>query len=131
MTDDFDKLKEYLQGVKILLSAVDARVVSDQKEIFRAAKEVGVERLVPCDWGTPGARGIRVLFDVVSHSHDFGCDAAGGLTTAIPESLPRNSTSASTSSSSVSLTRSSMSAGGCSCIYRFHCAARYHLKSRR
>ena len=65
VTDDYEKLKQYLQGVDILISAVDARVVRDQREIFRAAKEVGVKRVIPCDWATPGARGVRFLTDTV------------------------------------------------------------------
>ena len=65
LTDDYEKLKQYLQGVDILISAVDARVVRDQREIFRAAKEVGVKRVIPCDWATPGARGVRFLTDTV------------------------------------------------------------------
>ncbi|RPD53615.1 NAD-P-binding protein [Lentinus tigrinus ALCF2SS1-6] len=64
ITEDYEKLKEHLQGVDILISAVDARVVGQQREIFRAAKEVGVQRIVPCDWATPGdKRGVRVLTD--------------------------------------------------------------------
>ena len=65
ITDSVDKLKTTLQGVDILISAVDARVVRDQREIFRAAKEVGVKRVIPCDWATPGARGVRFLTDTV------------------------------------------------------------------
>ena len=65
LTDDYEKLKEHLQGVDILISAVDARVVRDQREIFRAAKEVGVKRVIPSDFGTPGAKGVRVAHDMV------------------------------------------------------------------
>ena len=65
LTDNFEKLKQHLEGVDILISAVDARVVGEQREIFRAAKEVGVQRVVPCDWATPGAKGVRFLTDVV------------------------------------------------------------------
>ena len=66
MTDDYEELKGHLQGVDILISAVNARVVGQQREIFRAAKEVGVQRVVPCDWATPGAKGVRVITDIVS-----------------------------------------------------------------
>ncbi|TFK78526.1 NAD-P-binding protein [Polyporus arcularius HHB13444] len=64
LTDDYEKLKQHLQGVDVLISAVDARVIGQQREIFRAAKEVGVQRVIPCDWATPGARGVRMLTDV-------------------------------------------------------------------
>ena len=68
LIDDFQQLKQYLQGVDILISAVDARVVGKQRDFFRAAKEVGVQRVIPGDWATPGAKGMRVLADVVCHS---------------------------------------------------------------
>ncbi|TFK83840.1 NAD-P-binding protein [Polyporus arcularius HHB13444] len=64
LTDDYEKLKQLLQGVDVLISAVDARVLGEQREIFRAAKEVGVQRVVPCDWATPGAKGVRFIADV-------------------------------------------------------------------
>ncbi|KAI0706011.1 NAD-P-binding protein [Cerioporus squamosus] len=63
LTDEYEKLKEYVRGVSVLISAVNARVVGQQLEIFRAAKEAGVERVIPCDWATPGEKGVRVLSD--------------------------------------------------------------------
>ncbi|KAI0706022.1 NAD-P-binding protein [Cerioporus squamosus] len=71
LTDDYEKLKQLLQGVDILISAVDARVLSEQRQIFRAAKEVGVQRVVPCDWATPGARGVRILTDAKLDIHEY------------------------------------------------------------
>ncbi|TFK84450.1 NAD-P-binding protein [Polyporus arcularius HHB13444] len=71
LTDDYEKLKQVLQGVQILISTVDGRVVRDQREIFRAAKEVGVQRVIPCDWATPGARGVRFLTDIKLDIHDY------------------------------------------------------------
>ncbi|KAL1944038.1 hypothetical protein VTO73DRAFT_3856 [Trametes versicolor] len=58
--DTPEKLRETLAGVDILISAASAYI---QEDIFRAAKEVGVQRVVPCDWATPGAKGIRTLHD--------------------------------------------------------------------
>ena len=66
LTDDFERLKQHLQGVAVLISAIDARAIGEQREIFRAAKEVGVQRVVPCEWGTPGEKGVRLLYDAVS-----------------------------------------------------------------
>ncbi|KAI0628429.1 NAD-P-binding protein [Trametes polyzona] len=63
ITDDPDKLREVLRGVDVLISAVLAWLIDEQKEIFRAAKDVGVKRVVPCDWATPGAKGLRELHD--------------------------------------------------------------------
>ncbi|KAI0705991.1 NAD(P)-binding protein [Cerioporus squamosus] len=64
LTDDYEKLKQLLQGVDVLISAVDAQAVDQQREIFRAAKEVGVQRVVPCDFATPGTKGHRLQADV-------------------------------------------------------------------
>ncbi|KAI0827595.1 NAD-P-binding protein [Trametes gibbosa] len=63
ITDSLDTLKAHLAGVDILISAVVAWSITDQKDLFRAAKEAGVRRVVPCDFGTPGQRGVRELHD--------------------------------------------------------------------
>ena len=65
LTDDYAELKEHLQGVDILISAVDGRIITKQREIIRAAKEVGVQRVVPCEWATPGKKGFHVITDMV------------------------------------------------------------------
>ena len=67
LTDDIATLKDILSGVDILVSAVSGWMIDAQKDIIRAAKELGtVQRVVPCDFGTPGARGVRPLHDAVS-----------------------------------------------------------------
>lgn len=65
LTDGVSKLKETLSGVDIVISAVIASAIESQKDIIHAAKEVGVKRFVPCDFGTPGKRGVRHLLDAV------------------------------------------------------------------
>ena len=65
ITDNFDKLKTTLKGVDILISAVVGWLIAEQKDIIRAAKEVGVGRVIPCDFATPGAKGVRALHDAV------------------------------------------------------------------
>ena len=67
-TDDYEKLRKVVEGVDVLISAVYATVVPLQRDIFRAAKEMGVKRVVPCDFGTPGAKGVRSYHDIVSSS---------------------------------------------------------------
>jgi len=62
--DSADKLKAVLSGVDILISAVQVSVLEQQKILFTAAKEVGVKRVIPCDFGTPGARGVRPMSDI-------------------------------------------------------------------
>ncbi|KAI0740568.1 NAD(P)-binding protein [Earliella scabrosa] len=64
VTDDYEKLKKVVEGVDVLISAVYATVVPLQRDIFRAAKEMGVKRVVPCDFGTPGAKGVRSYYDI-------------------------------------------------------------------
>ena len=63
--DDFEKLKAHLAGVDILVSSVVPWAIADQKDIIRAAKEVGVQRVVPCEFATPGEKGVRGLHDTV------------------------------------------------------------------
>ncbi|CDO72668.1 hypothetical protein BN946_scf184985.g87 [Trametes cinnabarina] len=80
LRDGVEKLTEALQGVNILISAVSAWVIEDQKDAFRAAKAAGVERLVPCDFGTPGARGVRLLHDQKLAIRDFVKELGVGYT---------------------------------------------------
>ncbi|TBU52273.1 NAD-P-binding protein [Dichomitus squalens] len=74
ITDDYESLKKTLQGVDTLSSSVFALLIEQQKDIFRAAKELGVKRVVPCDFGSPGARGVRVLHDMKLAMRDFAKD---------------------------------------------------------
>lgn len=59
----------------IFISAVDARSLDDQKDAIRAAKEVGVQRVIPCDFATPTEKGVRELGDTVRYPAWIGlCD---------------------------------------------------------
>ncbi|KAI0644853.1 NAD-P-binding protein [Trametes meyenii] len=70
--DGEEKLKEILAGVEILISAIDGWLVDAQRDLFRAAKAVGtVKRAIPCDFGTPGARGVQRLRDAKFNIRDF------------------------------------------------------------
>ncbi len=66
LNDGVEALKKILEGVSVVISTVVARAISQQKDAILAAKEVGVQRFVPCDFGTPGAKGVRRLHDSVS-----------------------------------------------------------------
>ncbi|EIW53909.1 NAD-P-binding protein [Trametes versicolor FP-101664 SS1] len=66
-----EKLKEALVGVAIFISAVDARSLEDQKDALRAAKEVGVQRVIPCDFATPTEKGVRELGDTKLAIREF------------------------------------------------------------
>ncbi|KAI0669631.1 NAD-P-binding protein [Trametes maxima] len=69
--DGAERLRQHLDGVNIIISAVSAWIIEDQKEVFRVAKEVGVQRVVPCDWATPGAKGLRELHDLKLGVREF------------------------------------------------------------
>ncbi|KAI0628427.1 NAD-P-binding protein [Trametes polyzona] len=71
LRDGVPKLKEVLAGVSIIVSAVSGWSIPEQKDLFRAAKEVGVQRVVPCDFAMPGKRGIRPAHDVKLEIRDF------------------------------------------------------------
>ncbi len=71
LEDDLEQHIVTLQGVDLLISAVSAFALDKQRTIIRAAKEVGVGRVIPCDWGTPGAKGVRELHDQVSKPRHF------------------------------------------------------------
>ena len=58
-----------LQGVDVLISAVPGALVAEQRNIILAAKMVGVKRVIPCDWATPGAQGVRQVLDAVRASN--------------------------------------------------------------
>ncbi|KAI0667037.1 NAD-P-binding protein [Trametes maxima] len=62
-TDDHSKLKQLFAGVDIFISAVIATALQDQKAAFLAAKDAGVKRVIPCDFATPGEKGVRELHD--------------------------------------------------------------------
>ncbi|KAI0765605.1 NAD-P-binding protein [Trametes elegans] len=71
LTDGVEKLKGILTGVDILISVVAAWMIDAQKDVFLAAKAVGVKRVVPCDFGTPGVQGIRELHDQKLAIHEY------------------------------------------------------------
>ncbi|KZT03603.1 NAD(P)-binding protein [Laetiporus sulphureus 93-53] len=70
-SDSIEKLKDALSGVDILISSVIAFAILDQKPLLAAAKEVGVKRVVPCDFATPGKHGVRELNDTKLEIHDY------------------------------------------------------------
>ncbi|KAI0764288.1 NAD-P-binding protein [Trametes elegans] len=79
VTDPADKLKEVLSGVDIIVCTIIATLIEAQRELFRVAKEVGVKRVVPNDWATPGQRGVRQLHDqklaIRDYVKEIGLDA--------------------------------------------------------
>ncbi|KAI9058256.1 NAD-P-binding protein, partial [Trametes sanguinea] len=62
---------EALADVDVIISAVSPWAIEAQRDIFRAAKAAGVKRVVPCDFATPGRKGVRVLHDQKLAVRDF------------------------------------------------------------
>ena len=60
-----ERHKATLADVDILISAVTGTAILRQKNVILAAKEAGVKRVIPCDFATPGAKGVRELHDQV------------------------------------------------------------------
>ncbi|GBE81331.1 hypothetical protein SCP_0310580 [Sparassis crispa] len=69
--DGVEKLAKVLDGVDVLISTINAEKIFDQRDLFAAAKQVGVKRVIPCDFGTPGARGVRHLHDEKLEIHEY------------------------------------------------------------
>ncbi|KAI0657639.1 NAD-P-binding protein [Cubamyces menziesii] len=63
INDSEEKLTEALAGVDVFISTVVAWLIDEQKGAIRAAKAAGVKRVIPCDWATPGDKGVRGLHD--------------------------------------------------------------------
>ncbi|KAF8920533.1 NAD-P-binding protein [Mucidula mucida] len=69
ITEAPEKMEAFLQGVDILVSLVLAMV--DQKPLFRAAKKVGVGRVVPSDFGPYAPRGVMTMHDIKLDVRDY------------------------------------------------------------
>ncbi|KAI1495899.1 NAD(P)-binding protein [Biscogniauxia marginata] len=71
LTGPHDTLAALLQGIDTVISAIFAPEVGDQVPLVDAAVEAGVRRFVPCNWGTPCARGgILDIRDLKEAAHD-------------------------------------------------------------
>ncbi|TBU52270.1 NAD(P)-binding protein [Dichomitus squalens] len=69
--DSVQTLSLALQGVDTLISAIPRALIPEQKGLLVAARMVGVQRVIPCDWSTPGARGVREVLDQKIAIHEF------------------------------------------------------------
>ena len=66
INDSIERLTEILTGVDVFISTVVGWLIDEQKGIIRAAKAAGVKRVIPCDFATPGEKGVRGYHDQVS-----------------------------------------------------------------
>ncbi|KAI1782257.1 NAD(P)-binding protein [Ganoderma leucocontextum] len=71
LNDSIESLRQSLEGVDILVSTIAVWAISQQRDIIRAAKAAAVERVVPCDFGTPGGKGVRAVYDEKLGIHDL------------------------------------------------------------
>lgn len=59
------------RGIDIVISAIFPLDARDQIPLIDAASQAGVKRFLPCNWGTPSARGgIMDLRDLKKDAHD-------------------------------------------------------------
>ncbi|KDQ22609.1 hypothetical protein PLEOSDRAFT_16081, partial [Pleurotus ostreatus PC15] len=64
-----EKLESYLKGVDVLISTVP--VMADQKPLFLAAKQAGVGRVVPSDFGPIAPKGVMNMHDIKLGIRDY------------------------------------------------------------
>ncbi|CAJ2513572.1 Uu.00g016910.m01.CDS01 [Anthostomella pinea] len=57
------ELVKALTGLDTVLSCISAYQLELQAGLAQAAKDAGVKRFVPCDWGSPAPRGVMLLRD--------------------------------------------------------------------
>lgn len=77
-TASSEHLQEILRGANTVICSLVYTQLGLQHKIIEAAKAVGVPRFVPCDFGTPGRRGVRKLHDEV-RIRLSGTDSADSL----------------------------------------------------
>jgi len=66
-----ETLTALLQGIDVVISCVAPPAVRDQIPLINAAAAANVKRFLPCNWGTPSARGwILALRDIKEEVHD-------------------------------------------------------------
>ncbi|KAG9225638.1 hypothetical protein CCMSSC00406_0007495 [Pleurotus cornucopiae] len=64
-----EKLESYLKGVDVLISTVPVMV--DQKPLILAAKQAGVGRVVPSDFGPIAPKGVMNMHDIKLGIRDY------------------------------------------------------------
>ncbi|GJJ09949.1 hypothetical protein Clacol_004173 [Clathrus columnatus] len=68
--DSVPELEKVLEGVNVVLSLVSVAVLNDQKKLFQAAKNAGVDRVIPSDFATASLSG-GVLKETKLAIHSF------------------------------------------------------------
>lgn len=71
LNDPIETLTALLQGIDVVISCVAPPAVRQQIPLIDAAAGANVKRFLPCNWGTPSARGgILALRDAKEEVHD-------------------------------------------------------------
>lgn len=71
LSDSVEKIAALLKGTDIVVSTIFPPNAADQIPLVDAAVQAGVKRILPCNWGTPAARGgIMGLRDLKETVHD-------------------------------------------------------------
>ncbi|CAM1510942.1 Fc.00g084550.m01.CDS01 [Cosmosporella sp. VM-42] len=71
LTGSVEKIIPLLQGINTVISPIFHLDVKDHIPIIDAAVQAGVKRFLPCNWGTPAARGgIMDMRDLKEEVHD-------------------------------------------------------------
>ncbi|KAI1775535.1 isoflavone reductase family protein [Hypoxylon cercidicola] len=63
LTGPKEDLVKVLAGIDVVISCIVFSSLEDQIPLAEAAKQAGVGRFVPCDFGTPTTRGVMNLHD--------------------------------------------------------------------
>ncbi|KAI1455917.1 NAD(P)-binding protein [Annulohypoxylon moriforme] len=63
LTGPKEELVKILTGADVVISCIVYTSLNDQIPLVEAAKEAGVKRFVPCDFGTPAPRGVMIMRD--------------------------------------------------------------------
>jgi hypothetical protein len=71
LNDPIKTLVTHLQHIDTVICSISPLALKDQIPLIEAAVKAGVKRFVPCDFGTPCARGVLDLRDVKESIHDL------------------------------------------------------------
>ncbi|EIM83074.1 NAD-P-binding protein [Stereum hirsutum FP-91666 SS1] len=75
-----DQLKELMKGADTVISVLVYTQLQLQRKLVDAAKEAGIKRFIPCDFGTTGKRGWRELYDEKLGIRDYVKESGIGYT---------------------------------------------------
>jgi hypothetical protein len=72
-----EDLVNTLRGIDVVVSTIYYKNLKDQIQLASAAKEAGIKRFVPSNFGTSAPRGVMTLYDWVKYPTVGRLDVAG------------------------------------------------------